>query len=162
MLTISCVLTQLLSFFFVSPPVIFFSFSTSPSVSTRLSSPLMSLAHCSFFLLCAYSCWFFPLFLPPLLLPLTTFSLLIFWSECVIPPAFFSESKSAGASEGAGAGGVWRSYGRGGTDPQQQALYCQCWYGHTHLNRLELSWYLNSDFDSTITYVCLILQMSHC
>lgn len=51
-------------------------------------------------------------------------------SERVLPPAFPSEAECAGASEGAGAGGVRRGYCCGGSDPQQQALHRQSWYGH--------------------------------
>lgn len=52
------------------------------------------------------------------------------WSEFVIQPAFFSNSEGAGASEGGGTRSVRWSYSHCGTDPQQQALCCQCWYEH--------------------------------
>lgn len=148
----------LISSFFISPPACFlfsllhhsslYSCFHSPFISCHVSCsmlfyftpPLLSFVSFPPFLLqSAYSychppsshtLYIFFTYLPPLLLSLSSSSP-PGWSEYVIPPAF-SESEGAGASEGGGAGGVRRSYSRGGTDPQQQALYRQCWYGHTH------------------------------
>lgn len=168
MLAIFCVLTHLLSLF-ISPPACFL-FSSSPS--SLLSSRLMSLLQCSFISHLLFDHLSCPPFYPSIcLLPTVNFLISLPFlphflylsfssspsdcSERVIPP-FISESEVSGASQGAGAGGVGRSYGRGGADPQQQALYRQCWYGHTHTHTcqhrlIKLSWCTTSD-----SRICLI------
>lgn len=47
--------------------------------------------------------------------------------------AFIAEPEGSGASEGAWAGGVRRSYSHSGANYQQQALYRQCWYEYTEM-----------------------------